>query len=778
MQLLQRLCAPSPVLRLRLADKLLLLLPTASALNELTELLLWVLTVNEAVGYSVAHGLVEILAARLLAHANALLLEEALPPLPSMPPTLGSLEQHNKPSQTHDNPTIDRDQLAHACKVLAAVVLRVTEHPLGRRRLAIHLQPLISVLAVLRLLEAAASKDSAEAASTLQRALHDHMASNSNPRDLKSIYTSEAAALLRAAWRADAPRLAQQLLLETCWVLGAAEAPQCQLLLCKAPTQEEFIRGSMGSGAYRSSDIGETMRDVKNFICSKLDMAGLIEDDFGMELLVQGRIVGLGLRIADVYAHLGHTEGASMVVTYRLKGLDGDATEPFLETIDSTKDEDTPEERSTVSGLDEETLLALTARLLMWRPDEREALSRLLVAGVQGREAAIARVYFGKVVDLAVDNPVVVPLLHMLASHVPSDTSCWPSAGQLLCVAPQLATSPSALARVVAAMPAECKGALMGLLQSTPPNALLPFVPLAPALDAASVVASGIVSTLAAVIVQQQQQQPNDDKHAAVAVDPVCQLLTALCSTAADDIVSHEGLLDALHAMETQQHEAAKLLLERLAACCPAASSTITAMREHTINVQRARAQQRRAAALASLAAPASFLAEELEDEELCACLVCREGYLQAPGSLLGVYALLRGDTLTSNMHPIHLACHAAAKRADASLRVAKTEWEGAALRNGNVPCNCIVPLFDASVDEDEYKHAVQALGCRSLWALGRAMSGDTDSQLLPWVLCAALVCQGEEGGEEGEEAWQQALQVAQDVRAGRSTCEDVFHHG
>jgi hypothetical protein len=31
------------------------------------------------------------------------------------------------------------------------------------------------------------------------------------------------------------------------------------------------------------------MRDVKNIVCQTLDMAGLLEDDFGMELLVRAR---------------------------------------------------------------------------------------------------------------------------------------------------------------------------------------------------------------------------------------------------------------------------------------------------------------------------------------------------------------------------------------------------------------------------------------------------------------------------------------------------------
>ena len=741
-QLLQRLCTPSPVLRLRLADKLLALLPTAGVLTELTELLLWVLKLDEAVGYCVAHGLVETLASRLLAHTHTLLEEEALP-------TTFFKQQH---------PFFEKNEAACSCKLLSTLLLRVASCSLGRRRLIQHVQPLLTTMASLQLLEAAANKDSAEAASTMQRALRDHSTSAQSMH-----YAVQAASLLLAAWAEGAPsRLCRQLLLEACWAVGAEEPPPCQLLLCKAPTQEEFIRGSMGSNSYSSSDMGgPTMRDVKNFICTKLDMAGLVEDDFGMELLVEGRIVALGLRIVDVYAHFeNHHQGGAMVVTYRLKGLDGDATEEFVETLTRKYDDSSIEQ----SALDLATLRALMQRLLLWRVDEREGLSRLLTAALRGKEAAIAHAYFACVVGLVVDHDhddAPMPVLHCLARHIPPGAA-WPSPDNLLRVAPILAEAPAALHHVTSTMPTSCKEALLQRLcmELQSPVDLLPFVHLAPALQDL-VTSTTVVPTLAARI--RTHEKTN---HYEVA----CQLLAALCTPAIADKLTKEGLIQALHHLETE-HVAAEQLLERLAACSETAAERITALREQTANAQRARAEQRRAAALASLAAAAHF-ADELEEEEACACLVCREGYLQAPGALLGVYALRCGDTLTSHMRPIHPACHAAAKRADAALRVAKSEWEGAALRNGNVPCNCIVPLYDASVDAEEYARAVGGLGGR-LWAMARSVHAEGNDQLLPWVLCAAR--EGGGGEEMDDERWRTAMQVAVDVRAGRLTCEDVF---
>ena len=92
-------------------------------------------------------------------------------------------------------------------------------------------------------------------------------------------------------------------------------APVYAVQLIKAHTQEEFIRGSCGrapiqrciSGialhVFRMPDTrtgsffarstafdGPLMRDVKNFICRTLDLQGLIDDDYGLELLVDGYV--------------------------------------------------------------------------------------------------------------------------------------------------------------------------------------------------------------------------------------------------------------------------------------------------------------------------------------------------------------------------------------------------------------------------------------------------------------------------------------------------------
>ncbi|KAI5665767.1 hypothetical protein M9H77_15620 [Catharanthus roseus] len=146
------------------------------------------------------------------------------------------------------------------------------------------------------------------------------------------------------------------------------------LILNKAHTQEEFIRGSMTKNPYSSAEIGPLMRDVKNKICHQLDMLSLLEGDYGMELLVAGNIISLDLSIAQVYEQVWRksnsqssntlagtllsSSGAAssrdcppMTVTYRLQGLDGEATEPMIKELDEDREESQdPEIEFAIAG--------------------------------------------------------------------------------------------------------------------------------------------------------------------------------------------------------------------------------------------------------------------------------------------------------------------------------------------------------------------------------------------------------------------------------------------
>ncbi|XP_047525824.1 E3 ubiquitin-protein ligase UBR4 [Pieris napi] len=123
------------------------------------------------------------------------------------------------------------------------------------------------------------------------------------------------------------------------------------LSLEKDPQQEDFLQGRMLGNPYSSGEpgMGPLMRDVKNKICTDCELVALLEDDNGMELLVCNKIMSLDLPVKDVYKKVWCTLGESleaMRVVYRMRGLLGDATEEFVETLSQTNAEAVDDEQT------------------------------------------------------------------------------------------------------------------------------------------------------------------------------------------------------------------------------------------------------------------------------------------------------------------------------------------------------------------------------------------------------------------------------------------------
>jgi E3 ubiquitin-protein ligase UBR4 len=76
--------------------------------------------------------------------------------------------------------------------------------------------------------------------------------------------------------------------------------------------------------------------------------------------------------------------------------------------------------------------------------------------------------------------------------------------------------------------------------------------------------------------------------------------------------------------------------------------------------------------------------------------------------------------TTVSHFNVIHFQCHQEAKRADASLKNPKKEWEGATLRNSETLCNNLFPLRGPAVPLAQYARCVDQ-SWDNLNALGRA---------------------------------------------------------
>lgn len=115
-----------------------------------------------------------------------------------------------------------------------------------------------------------------------------------------------------------------------------ADDKEFRVQLDKDPLQEEFLSGRMVNNPYRSTQLGPTMRDIKNKICRDTELIALLEDDNGMELLVNNKIVHLDLKLADVYKKIWlqqHDNNVPMRIIYRMRGLLGEATEEFIERL-------------------------------------------------------------------------------------------------------------------------------------------------------------------------------------------------------------------------------------------------------------------------------------------------------------------------------------------------------------------------------------------------------------------------------------------------------------
>lgn len=113
-----------------------------------------------------------------------------------------------------------------------------------------------------------------------------------------------------------------------------ADDKEFRVQLDKDPLQEEYLSGRMVNNPYRSTQLGPTMRDIKNKICRDTELIALLEDDNGMELLVNNKIVHLDLKLADVYKKIWlqhHESNVPMRIIYRMRGLLGEATEEFIE---------------------------------------------------------------------------------------------------------------------------------------------------------------------------------------------------------------------------------------------------------------------------------------------------------------------------------------------------------------------------------------------------------------------------------------------------------------
>eukprot|EP00727_Mastigamoeba_balamuthi_P009858 m51a1_g5495 hypothetical protein (1440) ;mRNA; f:338337-343290 len=244
-----------------------------------------------------------------------------------------------------------------------------------------------------------------------------------------------------------------------------------ELQLVKASTQEEFIRGSMTKNPYSTSDLGgPLMRHVKNRICETLDLRGLLDDDNGMELLVNNQIIKLDLPIKQVYEQVWRSnqgegkpkakaKGSPMKVVYRLQGLDGEATEPIIDSLREEKPEERdPEEEYAAAavlvqtGAVEAVLATLGRSSLVHYARDREVIQLCLLLLLHCAKIAVGRerLEAARALDLAVNK-----LLQALSLCKDGKDSCADAIQPLLAFIEPLAESASAAAAGAPQTPAQ-----------------------------------------------------------------------------------------------------------------------------------------------------------------------------------------------------------------------------------------------------------------------------------------------------------------------------------
>ena len=115
---------------------------------------------------------------------------------------------------------------------------------------------------------------------------------------------------------------------QICSIIYPEEAAMTEfyITLEKDAQQEDFLQGRMLGNPYSSNDpgMGPLMRDVKNKICMDCELIALLEDDSGMELLVNNKIISLDLPVKDVFRKIWcveNNESESMRIVYRMRGL-------------------------------------------------------------------------------------------------------------------------------------------------------------------------------------------------------------------------------------------------------------------------------------------------------------------------------------------------------------------------------------------------------------------------------------------------------------------------
>ncbi|ETO35068.1 hypothetical protein RFI_02009 [Reticulomyxa filosa] len=217
----------------------------------------------------------------------------------------------------------------------------------------------------------------------------------------------------------------------------------------------------------------------------------------------------------------------------------------------------------------------------------------------------------------------------------------------------------------------------------------------------------------------EQTQLINDNAHG---LPMILQILTGFVRghNESQNLALELEIIPVLHAIEKVSTEnrvgpMAETLLEALMYHNETIAKKVLSLRKETEEMKKKKALEKRNKMLKKISKPKKNISKKIlgkssdlitdEPSEL-KCMVCHEGYHFKPTELLGVYVLQRVQqslppsllhaNLTDNLeaNPV-MSCSLST-----ALKPPKKEWDGAQLRNGQMPCNNLLPIQSTHVDK------------------------------------------------------------------------------
>jgi E3 ubiquitin-protein ligase UBR4 len=550
--------------------------------------------------------------------------------------------------------------------------------------------------------------------------------------------------------------------------------PVYYMRLEKSMTQEEFIRGNIEKNPYSSTEIGPLMADVRKRICKDLELS----DPDLLELLVAGQIISPNLKIHQVYENvhwpsvrpsnpkfvnkalndLSPEELPQMVVTFRLAGLDGEATEDIVDTLSG----------DDLNCVDPELKYSITKTLTSgafgFRP--MQYLLELLNAGSQeltgsvltllfyscqisGNRAALCQVggvpVLLKMMNTSQKN--TEQLLKILEKLI-SDPSVQPyissTSDSISLILSLLKTHQSSLMEISPILPFLCQNNseacsilvdyfkshinISDLLHSNLPEAASHIENMLESLQAShstlrdSFLASGVTKSLCEVFAMiEAHSRPEVTKF-------LLKILKGLVRShySSQQLLSPK-VLEKIFKMKNDPNgigPCAECLIEAVLQdrekANPAVADLLQIMTSNEDEQRRDKALKKKEEILKQFQIVSTF-DMLLEEEEGLTCVICKEGYKLRPDDLLGFYIFVssvpqntsQGDllhvmSLVTHFNAIHLQCHKEAARAEKSMRKPKTEWEGATIRNQHTKCNNWFPIWGPQIPKHDYASGLQ----------------------------------------------------------------------